>query len=125
MFEREVIPSPRWQRNSRQLRSPSIALRIMLGTGVVPRFEASNQAEIRNNLQSMFRGVLIATPETFLEDAVKELVGAKRDERMDTRKGYRCGPYVRGLRPIESFPISVPKINYSFASSSLDGDGQL
>ena len=65
--------------------------------GKVVEFEAINQAEIRSDLPSMFRGAVIVTLETILEDVVKVLVGAKRYERMDTRKGYRNGSYMRGL----------------------------
>lgn len=65
--------------------------------GNVVEFEAVGQEEIRQDLGELFRGAIRMSLEMLLEEEVKSMVGARRYERVPTRRGQRNGSYLRGL----------------------------
>jgi transposase-like protein len=58
---------------------------------------APTQDEIRADLRGLFLGAIRVTLETLLEEEIRELVGARRWQRLGGRKDYRNGTYMRRL----------------------------
>lgn len=62
-------------------------------------FELPTQVEVQVDLQGIFRGAVRLALETVLEEQVREMVGARRWERLtrEQRKDHRNGTYLRRL----------------------------
>ena len=53
--------------------------------------EPATQDELRQDLKSLFQGAIRLTLEMVLEEELKAMVGARRFERVGSRKGHRNG----------------------------------
>ena len=53
--------------------------------------------ELRQDLKSLFQGAIRVTLEMVLEEELKAMVGARRFERVGSRKDHRNGTYLRRL----------------------------
>ena len=51
--------------------------------------ERATQDELRQDLKSLFQGAIRLTLEMVLEEELKAMVGARRFERVGSRKGHR------------------------------------
>ena len=64
--------------------------------------ERATQEELRQDLKSLFQGAIRVTLEMVLEEELKAMVGARRFERVGSRKDHRNGTYLeRGLSGVE------------------------
>jgi len=78
------------------------------------QFAASAQEEIRHDLTSLFRGAIRVMLECLLEQEVKEMVGARRYERLGSRKDHLNGTYLRRLMTsMGSIELTVPRTRQS------------
>ena len=59
--------------------------------------ERATQEELRQDLKSLFQGAILVTLEMVLEEELKAMVGARRFERVGSRKDHRNGTYLRRL----------------------------
>ena len=59
--------------------------------------ERATQEELRQDLKSLFQGAIRVTLEMVLEEELKAMVGARRFERVGSRKDHRNGTYLRRL----------------------------
>ena len=59
----------------------------------IAQFAAAAQEEIRHDLSSLFRGAICVMLECLLEQEVKEMVGARRYERLASRANDEVDPY--------------------------------
>ena len=57
--------------------------------------ERATQDELRQDLKSLFQGAIRVTLEMVLEEELKAMVGARRFERVGSRKDHRNGTYLR------------------------------
>ena len=57
--------------------------------------EVERADELRQDLKSLFQGAIRLTLEMVLEEELKAMVGARRFERVGSRKGHRNGTYLR------------------------------
>lgn len=60
-------------------------------------FVRPTQSAIRGDLLGLFRGAIAVVLEVLLEQEVREMVGARRYERMGSRKDHLNGTYMRRL----------------------------
>lgn len=60
-------------------------------------FSRPAQAEIQTDLEGLFRGAVQVVLESVLNEAVRDLVGARRYERLSSRKDTLNGTYLRRL----------------------------
>jgi putative transposase len=68
------------------------------------------QEDVRSDLQAMLRGAIRASLEIVLEDELKDLVGADWYARVNGRKDYRNGRYVRRLlTSLGQIDVAVPR----------------
>lgn len=78
------------------------------------QFAGSAQEEIRHDLNSLFRGAIRVMLECLLEQEVKEMVGARRYERLGSRKDHLNGTYLRRLMTsVGSVELTVPRTRQS------------
>ena len=63
----------------------------------VVEVERATQEELRQDLKSLFQGAIRVTLEMVLEEELKAMVGARRFERVGSRKDHRNGTYLRRL----------------------------
>ena len=59
--------------------------------------ERATQEELRQDLKSLFQVAIRVTLEMVLEEELKAMVGARRFERVGSRKDHRNGTYLRRL----------------------------
>ena len=57
--------------------------------------ERATQDELRQELRALFQGAIRITLEMVLEEEVKAMVGARRFERIGSRKDHRNGTFLR------------------------------
>lgn len=75
---------------------------------------AAAQEEIRHDLSSLFRGAIRVMLECLLEQEVKEMVGARRYERLGSRKDHLNGTYLRRLlTSMGSIEVAMPRTRQS------------
>ena len=55
----------------------------------------ATQDELRDDLRELFQGAIRLTLEMVLEEELKAMVGARRFERVGSRKDHRNGTYLR------------------------------
>jgi transposase-like protein len=73
-------------------------------------FTVPTQEEERFDLIALFRGAVAVALECVLEQQVRELVGARRYERLSSRKDNRNGTYLRRLvTSLGSIEVAVPR----------------
>ena len=63
----------------------------------VVEMRRATQDELREDLSALFRGAIRLTLEMVLEEELKAMVGARRFERVGSRKDHRNGTYLRRL----------------------------
>ena len=72
--------------------------------------ERATQEELRQDLKSLFQGAIRVTLEMVLEEELKAMVGARRFERVGSRKDHRNGTYLRRLLTnLGQIDVMVPR----------------
>jgi transposase-like protein len=85
-------------------------------------FAPVEQEEIRADIGSLFRGAIRVTLECLLEQEVREMVGARRYERLGSRKDHLNGTYLRRLlTSMGLVEIAVPRTRQSGAPVGVVG----
>jgi transposase-like protein len=85
-------------------------------------FAPVEQEEIRADIGSLFRGAIRVTLECLLEQEVREMVGARRYERLGSRKDHLNGTYLRRLlTSMGLVEIAVPRTRHSGAPAGVVG----
>jgi putative transposase len=85
-------------------------------------FGPVEQEEIRADIGSLFRGAIRVTLECLLEQEVREMVGARRYERLASRKDHLNGTYLRRLlTSMGEVELAVPRTRYSGAPTEVVG----
>lgn len=70
----------------------------------------ATQDELRDDLSALFRGAIRLTLEMVLEEELKAMVGARRFERVGSRKDHRNGTYLRRLlTSLGQIDVTVPR----------------
>ena len=76
----------------------------------ITEFSLATQDELRDDLKSLFRGAIRLTLEMVLEEEVKAMVGARRFERVASRRDRRNGTYLRRvLTSLGQLEVTVPR----------------
>lgn len=85
-------------------------------------FEPIEQEEIRTDVAALFRGAIRVTLECLLEQEVREMVGARRYERLGSRKDHLNGTYLRRLlTSMGEVELAVPRTRHSGAPADVVG----
>ena len=80
------------------------------------------QDEMRDDLSALFRGAIRVTLEMLLEEELKAMVGARRFERIGSRKDHRNGTYVRRLlTSLGQIDVTVPRSRDSGSPADVIG----
>lgn len=73
-------------------------------------FEMPTQAAVKTDLQALFRNAVRLALEVALEEEIREMVGARRYQRLGDRKGQRNGTYLRRLLTgVGGIEVEVPR----------------
>ena len=73
-------------------------------------FAGCTQEELRADLRGLFQGAIRLVIENVLQEEVRELVGARRFERLGQRKDVRNGTYLRRLlTSLGQIEVTVPR----------------
>lgn len=84
--------------------------------------EAVSQEEQRQDLKGMFQGAIRLVLEMVLEEEVKAMVGARRFERVGSRKDHRNGTYLRRLlTSLGQIEVTVPRSRDNGAPADVIG----
>ena len=76
--------------------------------------ERATQEELRADLRALFQGAIRLVIENALQEEVRELVGARRFERLSQRKDVRNGTYLRRLlTSMGQIEVAVPRTRES------------
>ena len=76
----------------------------------VVEFARVAQDELRDDLSALFRGAIRLTLEMVLEEELKAMIGARRFERVGSRKDHRNGTYLRRLlTSLGQIDVTVPR----------------
>jgi transposase-like protein len=82
-------------------------------------FEGVTQDEIKWDLGELFRGAIRLVLECVLQEEVRELVGARRYERLSSRKDHLNGTYLRRLlTSMGLVELAVPRTRTSGSASA-------
>jgi putative transposase len=85
-------------------------------------FAPVEQEEIRADIGALFRGAIRVTLECLLEQEVREMVGARRYERLGSRKDHLNGTYLRRLlTSMGEVELAVPRTRHSGAPAEVVG----
>jgi transposase-like protein len=85
-------------------------------------FAPLEQEEIRADIGALFRGAIRVTLECLLEQEVREMVGARRYERLGSRKDHLNGTYLRRLlTSMGLVEVTVPRTRQSGAPTEVIG----
>ena len=72
--------------------------------------ERATQDELRGELRALFQGAIRLTLEMVLEEELKAMVGARRFERIGSRKDHRNGTFLRRLlTSMGQIEVAVPR----------------
>ena len=70
----------------------------------------ATQDELRDDLRELFQGAIRLTLEMVLEEELKAMVGARRFERVGSRKDHRNGTYLRLLlTSLGQIEVAMPR----------------
>ena len=70
----------------------------------------ATQDELRDDLRELFQGAIRLTLEMVLEEELKAMVGARRFERVGSRKDHRNGTYLRRLlTSLGQIEVAMPR----------------
>lgn len=85
-------------------------------------FAPLEQEEIRADIGALFRGAIRVTLECLLEQEVREMVGARRYERLGSRKDHLNGTYLRRLlTSMGVVEVAMPRTRHSGAPTEVIG----
>ena len=85
-------------------------------------FERATQEELRTDLRARFQGAIRVVIENVLQEEVRELVGARRFERLSQRKDVRNGTYLRRLlTSMGQIDVAVPRTRESGSACDVLG----
>jgi transposase-like protein len=85
-------------------------------------FAPVEQEQIHADIGALFRGAIRVTLECLLEQEVREMVGARRYERLGSRKDHLNGTYLRRLlTSMGLVEIAVPRTRHSGAPADVVG----
>ena len=85
-------------------------------------FQRPTQEQIAVDLRELFRGAIRLTLEMLLAEVVKEMVGARRYERVGSRKDSRNGTYLRRmLTSMGLIEVAVPRTRESGSAGEMLG----
>lgn len=85
-------------------------------------FQRPTQADIQSNLRDLFRGAVRVVLEMCLDEAAKELVGARRYERLATRRDNLNGTYLRRiLTSLGEVAVEVPRTRENGSPTEVFG----
>jgi transposase-like protein len=85
-------------------------------------FKRATQEELRAELRSMMQGAVRLVLENALQEEVRELVGARRFERLGQRKDVRNGSYLRRLlTSMGQIEVEVPRSRESGSACEILG----
>lgn len=85
-------------------------------------FERPTQGQVNGDLRELFRGTIRLTLEMLLAEVVKEMVGARRYERIGSRKDSRNGTYLRRLlTTMGLIEVGVPRTRESGSAGEVLG----
>lgn len=85
-------------------------------------FPRPTQADIQYDLRDLFRGAVRVVLEMCLDEAAKELVGARRYERLATRRDNLNGTYVRRIvTSLGEVEVGVPRTRESGSPTEVLG----
>ena len=74
------------------------------------KLSGPRKEELRQDLKSLFQGAIRVTLEMVLEEELKTMVGARRFERVGSRKDHRNGTYLRRLlTSLGQIDVMVPR----------------
>ncbi|HTP52515.1 MAG TPA: IS256 family transposase [Anaeromyxobacteraceae bacterium] len=80
----------------------------------VAELELPTQENVQADLRSLFRGAVKLTLETVLDEVVREMIGARRWQRLASRKDLRNGTYLRKLLTnMGAIEVEVPRTRES------------
>ncbi len=83
------------------------------------------QDELRGDLRTLFQGAIRLTLEMVLEEELKAMVGARRFERVGSRKDYRNGTYLRRLlTSMGQLDVTVPRSREQGSPTEVIGSYQ-
>jgi transposase-like protein len=85
-------------------------------------FERPTQGQVDGDLRELFRGTIRLTLEMLLAEVVKDMVGARRYERIGSRKDSRNGTYLRRLlTSMGLIELGVPRTRDSGSAGEVLG----
>ena len=85
-------------------------VRVSLRHIIPDQGERATQEELRQDLKSLFQGAIRVTLEMVLEEELKAMVGARRFERVGSRKDHRNGTCLRRLlTSLGQIDVMVPR----------------
>ena len=85
-------------------------------------FEGPTQGEMGADIASLFRGAVRLVIENVLQQEVRELVGARRYERLAGRKDHRNGTYLRRLlTSMGMIEVAVPRARENGSPTGVIG----
>lgn len=85
-------------------------------------FERPTQEQVNGDLRELFRGTIRLTLEMLLAEVVKEMVGARRYERIGSRTDSRNGTYLRRLlTSMGMIEVGVPRTRESGSAGEVLG----
>jgi putative transposase len=88
----------------------------------VVEMERVGQDELRQDLKELFRGAIRLTLEMVLEEELKAMVGARRFERVGSRKDHRNGTYLRRLlTSVGQIDVTMPRSRDQGAPADVIG----
>jgi len=84
--------------------------------------ELPSQEDVRVDLRSVFLGAIRVTLESLLEEEIRAVVGAYRWQRLNGRRGYRNGSYLRSLiTSMGHLDLNVPRSREHGSASEVLG----
>jgi len=85
-------------------------------------FRGPTQDEMGTDIRSLFRGAVRLVIENVLQEEVRELVGARRYQRLSGRKDHRNGTYLRRLlTSMGLIEIAVPRARENGSPTEIIG----
>ena len=88
----------------------------------VAELELPTQENVHADLRSVFQGAVKLALETVLDEVVRDLIGARRWQRLATRKDVRNGTYLRSLlTTMGLIEVSVPRTRENGSAADVLG----
>jgi transposase-like protein len=88
----------------------------------VAELELPTQENVHADLRSVFQGAVKLALETVLDEVVRDLIGARRWQRLSSRKDVRNGTYLRSLlTTMGLIEVSVPRTRENGSAADVLG----